>query len=133
MAKTITCNNANCRRPIGVDGLDIGETVKCLNCGTPNQVLAEFGSEFDISTIEPLKKGDIMHHPARLTCTNCGAVLGVREAYCPNCHADVRTGAAVVYAPEQKRGLGVLWTILGVIAILVVLAAVTVAILVQDG
>jgi hypothetical protein len=119
--------------PIGVDGRDIGETVECVNCGTPNQVLAEFGSEFDISTIKPPENGEVMYHPARLTCSNCGAVLGVRDAYCPKCYADVRTGAAVVRPPEQKRGLGVLWTVLGVIVVLIVLAVVAVAMLSEDG
>ena len=41
------------------------------------------------------------YHPARIVCTNCGAVLGARDATCTECGADVRSGEAVVKVEEE--------------------------------
>jgi len=108
MPDTITCSNEKCKATISTKGLPIGEKVTCPKCGTVNQVLATFGEEFDLETFEPPARQKVQHHPARLKCTVCGALLGVRDAVCPKCGADVRSGVSVmrITAEEKKkRGL----------------------------
>lgn len=108
MAKTVTCSNAKCRTVIPTEGRAVGDIVACPKCGTRNTVLAEFGTEFEIETIEAPKAKPI-HHPARLVCTNCGAVLGVRSVTCPQCGGDVRTGRTILRVTreeKERRGLG---------------------------
>jgi predicted RNA-binding Zn-ribbon protein involved in translation (DUF1610 family) len=108
MAKTVTCSNAKCRTVIPAEGKAVGDIVACPKCGTSNTVLAEFGAEFEIETIEAPKAKPI-HHPARQVCTNCGAVLGVRAVTCPQCGGDVRTGRTIIRITreeKQRRGLG---------------------------
>jgi hypothetical protein len=112
---------------IDVADRQIGDLVKCPRCGTPARVLVEFDSAFDVETIKPLSEGERMHHPARQVCSNCAAVLGVRAATCPNCKADVRTGAAVVRkAEEEKRGI-LPFVTLGAIGVLIVLVSLFIA------
>jgi len=49
------------------------------------------------------------YHPARQVCTNCGAVLGVRDAICPNCGGDVRSGVTVMrITADDKKKAGLL-------------------------
>jgi predicted RNA-binding Zn-ribbon protein involved in translation (DUF1610 family) len=72
------------------------------------QVLATFGDEFNISTIQAPEEGGKIFHPARQVCTACGAVLGVRDAVCPSCGGDVRTGRTqmrITKEEKRKRGL----------------------------
>lgn len=106
MPETIKCSNKECGTTINTEGVEIGETVECPKCGTPNQVLAQFGTEFQLDGLAPLKVGERISHPGRLVCTNCGAVLGVRDATCPSCGGDVRTGFTRmrITADEKKRG-----------------------------
>ncbi len=108
MPKVVTCSNANCRASIPAEGKPVGEVIKCPKCGTNNTVLAEFGDEFEIETIEAPKAKPI-HHPARQVCTNCGAVLGVRAVTCPKCGGDVRTGRTIMKVTREEKerhGLG---------------------------
>jgi len=108
MAKTVTCSNAKCRTAIPAEGKAVGDIVACPKCGKSNTVLAEFGAEFEIETLESPKAKPI-HHPARLVCTNCGAVLGVRAVTCPQCGGDVRTGRTIMKITreeKERRGLG---------------------------
>lgn len=129
MPDTIVCSNTECRAIIETKGKEIGETVECPKCGTPNQVLVDLGSAFDISSIELPKEGGKVYHPARQLCSNCGAVLGVRETFCPKCHADIRTGTVVIPpAPEEKkrRRAGPLLIIAGVVGLIVLVVLVIV-------
>lgn len=125
MPKTVTCSNPKCRTTINTEGREVGEMVECPKCGTPNQVLAEFGSAFDMSTIEEPEEGQEIFHPARQTCPNCGALLGVRAKRCPKCGADIRTGVvAEVVVEEKKRNLVPLFVGLGIVVLIVVLVVI---------
>ncbi len=110
MPATVTCSNPQCRAAIPAEGKEVGDSVTCPKCGAVNRVLADFGTEFDISTIEtPDDAKPRVHHPARLKCTACGAILGVRDAVCPSCGGDVRTGMTHLrISADQKaqKGLG---------------------------
>ncbi len=108
MPDTITCSNSACGVTIDTAGKEIGESVDCPKCSTPNQVLATFGAEFALSVETGAKDGKPLSHPARLTCTACGAVLGVRDAICKGCGSDVRTGVSqirITREEREKRGL----------------------------
>ncbi len=136
MSKTVTCSDTGCGAVIPAEGKEIGATVTCAKCGAATQVLADFGDEFKIEGFEapaPAKAGDgnggrgHIAHPARQQCSNCGAILGVRDAICPKCNRDVRTGTAVEVVVEEKTfplvpvligaGLGLVIIIAVVIAI----------------
>ena len=142
MPRTVTCSDAGCGVAIPVDGKEVGESVACPKCGTATQVLADFGDEFDIEGFEtaaPAEAGaanangtgngdrDHIAHPARQQCPNCGAVLGVRDAICPKCNCDIRTGAAVHVVEEEKTfplvpvliGAGVALVIVIVVVVMV--------------
>ncbi|KPK60353.1 MAG: hypothetical protein AMK73_08175 [Planctomycetes bacterium SM23_32] len=109
MSDTVTCPNPKCRATISTKGKAVGDKVQCPKCGTETQVLATFGDEFNISSIEVPQEGGHILHPARQVCTACGAVLGVRDAVCPSCGGDVRTGRTQVrITREQKKRRGLL-------------------------
>ncbi|GAG53503.1 unnamed protein product, partial [marine sediment metagenome] len=38
-----------------------------------------------------------------LVCTNCGAVLGVRDAVCRKCGGDVRSGKTIMRITEEEK------------------------------
>ncbi len=129
MAVNVKCTNPECGAVFEVEHADVGQTVVCPECGRDVEIRAEFGAEFEISTIREPEEGDKVWHPARQQCPNCGAVLGVRDAFCPECGADIRTGA-VVQVGEAKRkfdftpflvGGGVVLA-LGILVVLVVFA-----------
>jgi len=101
MAKTVTCCNPKCRATIGAEGREVGARIRCPKCGTVNQVLADFGTAFDIPELQAAEKKVV--HPARQVCTNCGAVLGVRAAVCPKCGGDVRTGRTVMRITKEEK------------------------------
>lgn len=106
MPDSITCSDAACGATINTVGKEIGEAVQCPKCGKENKVLATFGDEFDISGIMPAD--DEVAHPARIKCTACGALLGVRDAVCKKCGADVRSGVSqvrITREEKEKRGL----------------------------
>ncbi len=125
MAKTVTCSNPKCMTVINTEGKEVGEKVECPKCGTPNKVLADFGSVFDISTIKEPEEGQKVFHPARQTCPNCGALLGVRATICPKCRADIRTGAVAAPTPVRKKKRSIVPLLVG----LVVVAAIVVLLL----
>lgn len=130
MTQEMTCSNAECQTVFTVEDKEVGDVVNCPKCDIQCTVLADFGADFDISTITPPEPGKSLHHPARQICTNCGAVLGVRAAICPYCRADIRTGAAIMHPVEEKKrnlrpvliyaGVAGL-VILGIVVLLVVL------------
>ncbi len=129
MSKVFTCGNPDCGTRAKAANREVGEILECPKCGQQGKVLAEFSQEFEIEA-EPPKKGQRQHHPARQQCSNCGALLGVRDAFCPHCNADIRTGTAVTAAPEVSKyppwalpaaiGAGVI-VVLGVIIVLLLL------------
>lgn len=109
MPKTLTCSNSKCRAIMPAEGRQVGDIVRCPKCGTGNTVLADFGAEFEIETLETPKEAKPIHHPARQVCTNCGAVLGVRAVTCPKCGGDVRTGRTIMRMTREEKeraGLG---------------------------
>jgi predicted RNA-binding Zn-ribbon protein involved in translation (DUF1610 family) len=101
MPETMTCPNAACGATIGVAGREIGDTVTCPKCGQKAKVLAEVGKELDIELLTPDDVAD--GHPARLKCTVCGAVLGVRDATCPKCGGDIRSGVTHIRITEEDK------------------------------
>lgn len=125
MAKTITCSNAGCDAVFEVRDEELGQTVTCPKCGTPNEVPLESGE----SATETPGGREATYHPARHQCPNCGAVLGVRAVFCPECGADIRTGAvAGVKKAKKKLGLtsflvgGGIVVALALLVVLVVMA-----------
>ncbi len=111
MSKTVTCSDTGCGTAIPAEGKEVGATVTCPKCGAATQILADFGDEFEIEGFETAAPGKAgpsddgpghIAHPARQQCSNCGAILGVRDAICPKCNRDVRTGTAVEVVVEEK-------------------------------
>jgi predicted RNA-binding Zn-ribbon protein involved in translation (DUF1610 family) len=106
MPDTITCSDQACGATIETIGKEVGAIVKCPKCGKSNTVLASFGDEFNIDSLMP--SDDEAAHPARIKCTNCGELLGVRDAVCKKCGADVRSGVSqirITREEREKRGL----------------------------
>lgn len=106
MPDTITCSEASCGATIQTAGKEVGAVVQCPKCGKSNTVLASFGDEFDLDSLMP-DDGE-QTHPARIKCTACGSLLGVRDAVCKNCGADVRSGVSqirITREEKKKRGL----------------------------
>ncbi|MFW6189069.1 MAG: hypothetical protein ACOC7T_01440 [Planctomycetota bacterium] len=125
MPVELTCTNEDCGEQFQVGDEMLGEMVECPNCGEavlvestePEQAFpteeslsldAGFGTEQGGSDAgEPAEaeeeEEDLVWHPARQECPNCGAVLGVREATCPECGADIRTGAVSEGPAEAEK------------------------------
>jgi hypothetical protein len=106
MPDTITCSDESCGATIETVGKEVGAIVQCPKCGKENTVLASFGDEFDLDALMP-DDGE-QAHPARIKCTACGSLLGVRDAICKNCGADVRSGVSqirITAEEKKKRGL----------------------------
>jgi len=129
MATNVKCTNPECGAVFQVERVEAGDTVVCPECGSDVEVREEFGDEFDTSTTEEPEEGGKIWHPARQQCPNCGAVLGVRAAFCPECGADIRTGAVAAMGEAKRKfdftpfliGGGVI-VALGVLVVLVVFA-----------
>ncbi len=115
----VTCTNPECGEtfPVGEDML--GETILCPRCARPVlvegeqkplEVLRAAGqqarAEGEASRAgQPGTEPSRVHHPARQVCPACGAILGVRVTYCPNCGTDIRTGG--ISQEREARELGV--------------------------
>jgi len=99
MPLKVTCENPNCGAVFEVPDEEAGTVVACPKCGEPVEVPG--GGETAEVQRSDGRKG--VAHPARLRCPNCGALLGVRDAVCPKCGADVRTGAAMQVRKAKKR------------------------------
>jgi len=129
MAANVKCTNPECGAVFQVERVEVGDTVVCPECGSEVEVREEFGDEFDTSTTEEPEEGGKVWHPARQQCPNCGAVLGVRAAFCPECGADIRTGAVAAVGEAKRKfdftpfliGGGVI-VALGILVVLVVFA-----------
>jgi len=131
MSKVFICGNPDCGVKIKAPNREIGDVLKCPKCGHEGKVLADFPEEFDIETADPPAQGERQHHPARQICSNCGALLGVRDAICPHCGADIRTGTVVMRAPVvKKRPAWVLPVAIGAGAAVLVAAVVIILLLV---
>jgi hypothetical protein len=99
MPTNVTCSNAECGASFEVPDEQAGGIVLCPECGTAVQVSAAGGDE-----LEDLDAASApQHHPARQQCPNCGELLGVRDAICRHCGADIRTGAVAEAAVKRKK------------------------------
>ncbi len=127
----VTCSNPDCGKKFQVGSEMAGELVECPSCGASVYVLEPDGSlgELELEGAAKAEGGAKEHiaHPARQQCPNCGAVLGVRDAFCPECGADIRTGAAVTATVERKKvnlapfliGGGILVALVALIALII--------------
>jgi len=126
----VTCSNPECGEKFQVGAEMAGELVECPACGASVYVLEgdEGDNALELDPSEMKKDGqEHIFHPARQQCANCGAVLGVRDAFCPECGADIRTGAAVTTTVERKKrnlvpiyiGAGILATIVALVVLVV--------------
>ena len=111
MPDTITCTGPGCQAAIDVSDRKVGDLVPCPKCGRENTVLVPVAEDFEVEELKV--EGEKMHHPARLTCTNCGAVLGVRDAICKHCGGDVRSGITVLVSKEEKQRRGLFFLPIG--------------------
>ena len=102
MALTVTCSDPLCGAQVEVADEMAGQTVLCSECGAAITVPGDPATDDDLSAPDAGER-DFIHHPARQQCSNCGAVLGVRDAVCKECGADVRTGTAVQAATVKKK------------------------------
>jgi hypothetical protein len=105
MPLELICPNPVCARAYRVKDESAGKKLKCRNCGTVIEVPGGPGGQTDTSTVAAAEESTSMprHHPARLTCTNCGAVLGVRDATCSSCGGDVRSGVTIMRITEEDK------------------------------
>ena len=105
----IKCSNPECQGTFRVKDDLAGKKVECPKCGKPIQV--------------PAKSKKKRHHPARQECPNCGAILGVRETFCPQCGADIRTGEVSTGPTKKKRKIpwGPILKIGGLLLVLIAL------------
>ncbi|MFO7958408.1 MAG: hypothetical protein R6X33_15075 [Candidatus Brocadiia bacterium] len=106
MAIQVKCPHPDCGALFQVGDEMMGDTVECPGCN--REVPVEPAEE----PTEAAAGEGVQHHPARQQCTNCGAILGVRETFCPQCGADIRTGEAAP-APAARQGLKLLPILIG--------------------
>jgi hypothetical protein len=101
----LLCPNPVCARAYRLKDESAGKKLKCRNCGTVIDVPAAGAAPAETSTATAAAESTSLprHHPARLTCTNCGAVLGVRDATCPSCGGDVRSGVTIMRITEEDK------------------------------
>ncbi|MCK4284516.1 MAG: hypothetical protein KAX44_09385, partial [Candidatus Brocadiae bacterium] len=154
----VRCPNPECGKLFSLKDEFRGKKVKCPGCGTAIPVPAAPGPQATVgepavsgpqaTAPEPELKWDLpKHHPARLVCTNCGAVLGVRDKICPQCGGDVRSGVTVMISREErekaglfanlpwmkkrgKKGGGGGWSVLvGLVVLIAIVAAVIIFVL----
>ena len=103
MAIRVTCPNESCGKTYNVKDELAGKKVRCASCGAVMAV-PQAAQGLDETTAPPPQEEAIpSHHPARQVCTNCGAVLGVRDTFCTKCGADIRTGIAKKHEVEEKK------------------------------
>jgi len=113
MAIEVKCSNPQCGKIYRVKDEAAGKKFKCKQCQTVLVVPAAPGKQAmppapAADAASQFKPQASQHHPARLTCTNCGAVLGVRDAICPGCGGDVRSGVTIMrITPEEKEKMGI--------------------------
>jgi len=141
----VTCPNPDCKAAFRVAPQQTRDTVWCPHCGKAVRLRGRMIGAFD----GPLEFGDddgqgaaggsssagggAVHHPGRLTCSNCGAVLGVRDAFCPSCGADVRTGQAILAAPKKKKRNLKPFIIGGVAVVVIIVLAIVVPGMMKGG
>ena len=92
MAIHVQCPNPDCAQTFRLRDAPAATKVRCSRCSTVFTVPA---AAHGPSAVPGSQEGPPIHHPARLICTNCNSVLGVRDATCPHCGSDVRSGVAV--------------------------------------
>lgn len=118
----VSCPNPACRRTLNLNDKFAGKKIRCPQCRTvisvPGAPVADAaGAKPVVPAGGPSAGADeraaeqaaVPHpyHPARQVCTNCGAVLGVRDAICPSCGGDVRSGVTVMrITADQKKKAG---------------------------
>jgi len=111
MAIEVVCPNPGCAKAYRLKDEMAGKKVRCRQCQSVIEVPADGSgsapSSDDATTGLMLEGQDSssshVHHPARLTCTNCGAVLGVRDATCPQCGGDVRSGVTIMNISREEK------------------------------
>jgi len=109
MAIEVVCPNPGCAKAYRLKDEMAGKKVRCRQCQSAIEVPADgaAASSDDATTGLMLEGQDSpsahVHHPARLTCTNCGAVLGVRDATCPQCGGDVRSGVTIMNISREEK------------------------------
>jgi hypothetical protein len=104
MAISVKCPNPECGKEYRLKDSFAGKKVRCRECETVIVVPDEPDAAEAPAAAAAIEPQMPQHHPGRLTCTNCGAVLGVRDAICTNCGADVRSGVAVVRQKARQEG-----------------------------
>jgi len=108
MSIQVKCPHPDCGAVFQVGDEMKGETVECPGCN--REVPVGEGTE-SASAGQGEGTQGVVRHPARQQCPNCGAILGVREAFCPQCGMDIRTGE--VAAPAVRRGFKLLPILIG--------------------
>lgn len=107
MAILVRCPSRDCGKSFSLNDKLAGKKVRCTECNTV--ILVPAAETTQARTPAPQQGvSPPMHHPARLVCTNCGAILGVRDAICSRCGGDVRSGVTVMRTTKvekQKAGL----------------------------
>lgn len=102
MPQRITCPSPECGGVLEVPDDQAGQRVLCPECGAAVDVPAPTDGEDHFDRIRAAAGEGKVLHPARQQCPNCGAMLGVRAAICPQCGADIRTGAVARVAGRKK-------------------------------
>ncbi|MFO8008945.1 MAG: hypothetical protein R6V05_14550 [Candidatus Brocadiia bacterium] len=124
-----SCSNPRCQYEIPTADKQPGEIVECPACGRLNEVGAGprlSADALDIDTVELVAERGRASHPARLRCTLCNTLLGVRQTTCPNCGADMRTGVAIPKQEEEPENPNLLPILIGG-AVLIFLALLVLA------
>ncbi len=102
MALRVKCSAPGCGAVFEVSDDQAGETVLCPECGAGMEVPSGEEDHFGDIKAAAGQEGKVLH-PARQQCPSCGATLGVRVAICPQCGADIRTGAVTQVTRRKVR------------------------------